>query len=136
MAVNSVLQVQASGDFIATNVKVNDLTNEPTRVNFQFDQEDGWYKSKVTETAWVYKDQQGEIVALSPICKHLGCTVSWNTSEEHKDMFFCPCHRGLYEKDGKNVPGTPPRGPLDRYPFEVRDGVLYLSRRASTVGGA
>lgn len=136
MAVDPVLQAEAGGDFIATNVKVDELTNEPTRVDFQFDQEDGWYKSKVTETAWVYKDQNGEIVALSPICKHLGCTVSWNTSEEHQNKFFCPCHRGVYEKDGKNVPGTPPRGPLDRYHFEVRDGVLYLSRRASAVGGA
>ena len=135
MAVDPVLQVKAGGDFIATNVKVDEITTEPMRVDFQYEQEDGWYKSNVTQTAWVFRDSKGEIVALSPICKHLGCTVSWNSSDAHQNMFFCPCHNGLYEKDGSNVPGTPPRGPLDRYDYEIKDGVLYLSRLARAVGG-
>lgn len=136
MAVDPVLQVEAGGDFIATTVKVDELTNEPTRVDFKFKQEDGWYTSNVTQTAWVYKDDKGEIIALSPVCKHLGCTVNWNSNKDHPNQFFCPCHKGLYEKDGTNVPGTPPRGPLDRYKYKVKDGVLYLSRRASAVRGA
>ena len=31
------------------------------------------------------------------------------------NKFYCPCHDGLYTKDGKNVEGTPPTRPLDRY---------------------
>ena len=135
MAIDPVLQAEASGDFIATNVKVDEITSEPQRVDFNFEQKDGWYESTVTQTAWVYKDENGEIVALSPICKHLGCTVSWNSSDSHPNQFCCPCHKGVYEKDGTNVPGTPPRGPLDRYQYQINDGVLYLSRRASEVGG-
>ena len=30
----------------------------------------------VTNAAWVYKEGD-EIIALSPVCKHLGCTVNW-----------------------------------------------------------
>ena len=53
-----------------------------------------------------------EIVALSPVCKHLGCTVDWDTDKANPDHFYCPCHGGLYTKDGSNVKGTPPVAPL------------------------
>jgi Rieske [2Fe-2S] domain. len=135
-AVDPVLQAKGTGDFIATSVKVSELTSEPTRVDFSFKQVDGWYDSTVTNFAWVYKDEQGEIVALSPVCKHYGCTVNWNASEDHPNMFFCPCHKGLYYKDGKNVPNTPPRAPLDRYDYQIKDGILYLSTQAKPAGGA
>lgn len=109
-----------------TDKKIADITADPVRVDFEYDQVDAWYESKVTNSAWVYKDDKGEIVALSPICKHLGCTVNWEGSDKHPDMFYCPCHGGLYEKNGKNVPGTPPRGPLDAYPTQEKDGFLML----------
>lgn len=127
-AIDPVLKANASGDFIATKVKVADITTEPQRVDFKFDQKDAWYESEVTGTAWVYKNENGEIVALSPVCKHLGCTVDWNADEKNPNMFFCPCHYGLYEKDGTNVPGTPPLAPLDVYPYEEKDGILYLGK--------
>ncbi|MEG6575203.1 ubiquinol-cytochrome c reductase iron-sulfur subunit [Caldibacillus debilis] len=135
-AVDPVLEAKKGGDFIATNVKVDELTSEPVRVDFKYKQVDGWYESEVTQTAWVYKDEKGDIVALSPVCKHLGCTVNWNGSPKHPNMFFCPCHNGLYEKDGKNVPNTPPTKPLDIFDYQVKDGYLYLSMRAKERGGA
>jgi len=135
MAIDPVLQVKAEGDFIATGVKVDELTNEPKRVDYQFEQQDGWYKSTVTQTAWVYKEGD-EIIAMSPICKHLGCNVNWNSNPNFPNRFYCPCHGGLYDKDGTNDPKTPPRGPLDRYDYEVKDGILYLSKRAKARGGA
>ncbi len=125
-ALDPVLKAEASGDFIMTDKKIADITTEPVRVDFSYEQKDAWYTSEVTEMAWVYKNDDGEIVALSPICKHLGCTVNWNGSDKHPDMFFCPCHDGFYTKDGDNVPGTPPRGPLDAYPVKEKDGFLML----------
>ncbi|HEY4552765.1 MAG TPA: ubiquinol-cytochrome c reductase iron-sulfur subunit, partial [Bacillaceae bacterium] len=115
-AVDPVFKAEAAGDFKMTDKKIADITEEPVRVDFSYEQKDAWYTSEVTQTAWVYKNKEGKIVALSPICKHLGCTVNWGGNEKHPDMFFCPCHHGLYTKDGNNVPGTPPRGPLDAYP--------------------
>lgn len=127
-AIDPVLAAKSEGDFIATPQKVSEITTEPTRVDFTFNQVDAWYESDVTNTAWVYKNDKGEIVALSPVCKHLGCTVDWNGSDNDPNMFFCPCHYGLYEKDGSNVKGTPPSAPLDVYPYKEVDGYLYLGK--------
>jgi menaquinol-cytochrome c reductase iron-sulfur subunit len=127
-AIDPVLAAKSEGDFVATKQKVSEITSEPTRVDFTFNQVDAWYESDVTNTAWVYKNEKGEIVALSPVCKHLGCTVDWNGSKDDPNMFFCPCHYGLYEKDGTNVKGTPPSAPLDVYPFKEVDGYLHLGK--------
>jgi len=125
-AVDPVLKPQKAGDFIATGTEVSSITSTPTRVDFSYEQVDAWYKSTVSKTAWVYKDENGDIVALSPICKHLGCIVEWKKEGEYADQYYCPCHGGLYTKNGNNVPNTPPLAPLDQYKSEVRDGVLYL----------
>lgn len=135
-AVDPVLKADASGDYVTTNKKISEITAEPSRVDFSFTQKDAWYESDVTSSAWVYKDDKGEIVALSPVCKHLGCVVDWNTDKANPEHFFCPCHNGLYTKDGTNVPGTPPIGPLDHYPFKEVDGFLALGRKAKPVGEA
>lgn len=127
-AIDPVLQPKGESDFVPTPQKVADITEVPTRVDFTFEQKDGWYESEVSNSAWVYKNENGEIVALSPICKHLGCTVDWNTDPKNPEHFFCPCHNGLYTKDGTNVPGTPPIAPLDVYPIQEKDGYLYLGK--------
>lgn len=125
-AIDPVLEAKAADGFTVTKVKASELTDEPQKVSFTVDQVDGWYESEVTRLAWVYKDDKGDIVALSPVCKHLGCTVDWNTDKGNPNKFFCPCHYGLYEKNGKNVPGTPPLGPLDVYESKVKDGFVSL----------
>ena len=126
-AIDPVLTASASGDFPATDLKESDLTSEPQRVSFTVPQKDAWYDSEETRIAWVFKDEDGEIVALSPVCKHLGCVVDWNTDKNNPNHFFCNCHNGLYQKNGKNVPNTPPLGPLDVYRVEIgSDGIIKL----------
>lgn len=127
-AVDPVLQHNPAGDFVVTSMKMSDITTEPVRVDFSFKQKDAWYDTETTNMAWVFKDESGQILALSPECKHLGCMVDWNTSPAHPDQFFCPCHDGVYTKDGINVPGTPPRAPLDVYPYKDVDGYLSLGK--------
>ncbi len=125
-AVDPVLQHGGAGDYTATKQKADELTETPVRVDFTIvDREDGWYKSDESYTAWVYKDGD-TIIALSPVCKHLGCTVNWGGDENHPNQFFCPCHAGRYEKNGMNVAGTPPIGPLDEFDVMVQDGLVYL----------
>ncbi|WP_077621744.1 ubiquinol-cytochrome c reductase iron-sulfur subunit [Sediminibacillus massiliensis] len=124
-AIDPVLTAQTSGDFKSV-ANVDDITEEPQRVDWEIDQVDAWYESTVTKTAWVYKDENGDIVALSPICKHLGCMVTWAGSEEYPDEFFCPCHEGRYYKSGENVPGTPPSEGLDYYEYKIENGSLLL----------
>ena len=126
-AVDPVLQKKEGGDYIPTDVKEVDLSAEPVRVDFTFEQVDAWYEHEVTNSAWVYKEGD-QIVALSPVCKHLGCTVNWGGDTAHPSQFFCPCHAGRYEKNGQNVKGTPPLGPLDEYEVKVQDGLLYIGK--------
>jgi glycine/D-amino acid oxidase-like deaminating enzyme/nitrite reductase/ring-hydroxylating ferredoxin subunit len=52
------------------------------------------------EKAAVYRDEQGKIYALSPVCTHMGCMVSWNPAEKTWD---CPCHGSRYACDGKVI---------------------------------
>lgn len=128
MAVDPVLQKSQEGTDGLANVSlaVSDITDTPQRVDWEVDQVDAWYKSKVKRTAWVFKGEDGEINAFSPVCKHLGCFVAWDSDERFPNEFFCPCHDGRYYKDGVNVPGTPPLAPLDVYEQAVENGMLFL----------
>ena len=127
-ALDPLFQTDAEGDEIVTSVKVSEITEEPEKVDFTFTQQDAWYESEVTNFAWVYKDGD-KLVGLSPVCKHLGCTVTWAGDDNNPDMFFCPCHNGLYTKDGNNVPGTPPRGPLDEFEVGEKDGYITIGNK-------
>ena len=55
----------------------------------------------------------GDFRALSAVCTHLGCTVQYRGADR---MIWCACHDGLYDLEGRNVSGPPPR-PLE--PFVV-----------------
>ncbi len=52
----------------------------------------------------VYKDQQGKVTALSPVCTHAGCFVNFNAAEQSWD---CPCHGGRFDTSGKVICGPP-----------------------------
>lgn len=126
-AVDPILQTKGEeGELANVKLSVDDITEEPQRVDWEVLQVDGWYESNINRTAWVFKDEDGEIQAFSPICTHLGCFVSWEGSDDHPNEFFCPCHDGRYYKDGTNVPGTPPLRPLAVYEHAVENGMLYL----------
>jgi menaquinol-cytochrome c reductase iron-sulfur subunit len=128
-AVDPLLQVKAEGEFVKTAQKASELTDEPVRVDFTFEQVDAWYKADTTDSAWIYKEGE-EIIALSPKCKHLGCTVSWAGDPTQPDRFFCACHAGRYEKNGVNVPKTPPTAALDMFQVEIsEDGYIMLGKK-------
>lgn len=48
----------------------------------------------------VYKDNNGKIYAVNPICTHLGCLLSWNDVDKTWD---CPCHGSRFDYTGKNI---------------------------------
>lgn len=49
-----------------------------------------------------YRDPAGVVHAVSPVCTHLGCTVTWNTAETTWD---CPCHGSRFTCDGQVIQG-------------------------------
>lgn len=122
-AVDALLQPKQSAEFVKV-AKVEDITQEPQDFRFQVHQVDGWYESDQELVAWIARDEKGTIFALSPICKHLGCTIRWNTEENHPNEYFCPCHGARYTPKGRQLAVS--RLPLDEYEVEIRDGWVYL----------
>lgn len=59
----------------------------------------------------VFQDAQGKLKALSAVCTHEGCTVTYQRSE---DLIWCPCHNGKFTSDGRVISGPPPK-PLLAY---------------------
>jgi len=115
---------------------VDEFTETYKAVQFYVKQKDGWYVPErgIKLTAWVKKKPNGEILALSPICKHLNCTVVWEGNPQFKNEFFCPCHFGRYDENGFNIPGTPPPAPLDMYETKVENGRLLLGKIVPRTG--
>lgn len=54
------------------------------------------------EKVAAYKDEEGEVSAMSAVCTHMGCTVGWNKEEKTWD---CPCHGSCFDADGKVIKG-------------------------------
>jgi len=116
------LLAKGSANELVKVIEESKVTNEPQEVKFTINQVDGWYKGKSEKVAWISKDASGNVFALSPVCKHLGCTVFWNT--HGKNEYDCPCHDARYSIDGKNLAVA--NSPLDEYQVAVQDGYVYL----------
>jgi glycine/D-amino acid oxidase-like deaminating enzyme/nitrite reductase/ring-hydroxylating ferredoxin subunit len=50
----------------------------------------------------VYRDDEGKLHGLSPVCRHLYCLVHWNPAERSWD---CPCHGSRYDGEGRMIEG-------------------------------
>ena len=73
----------------------------------------------------------GEIVALSEKCTHLGCRVPFC---ESSGQFECPCHGSVFNRVGDYLTGPSPRG-LDRHPVDVGDDGLVYIDTGTTIDG-
>jgi menaquinol-cytochrome c reductase iron-sulfur subunit len=121
-AIDPVLQPKAQSSWIKV-VEETKIAAEPKAFQFKVHQVDGWYESDVELTAWIAKDEKGNLFALSPTCKHLGCTVAYDTPSHE---YHCPCHGARYTTDGKNLVVAPL--PLDEYSVKVEQGFVYVGQ--------
>jgi menaquinol-cytochrome c reductase iron-sulfur subunit len=124
-AIDPLLRPKTKGKMVQV-ADVSKLTNEPQRFQFKVHKVDGWHEFDEVNLAYIFKQSNGDIMALSPICTHLGCTVGWNSDPAFPNQFHCPCHGGRYTLTGVNIPGTPPPLPLQVYDLQVKDGKVYL----------
>jgi menaquinol-cytochrome c reductase iron-sulfur subunit len=81
-----------------------------------------WAGVAARTAAWLRRDSEQEFVAFAVNCTHLGCPVRWL---QDASLFMCPCHGGVFYKDGSPAAGPPPR-PLTRYEVRVRDGQVEV----------
>jgi menaquinol-cytochrome c reductase iron-sulfur subunit len=94
----------------------------PTLFKAQVQKQAGWIVDEQELTFYVLTDDGREFSAMSNVCTHLGCHVRWVADEGE---FFCPCHNGVFDKNGAVVSGPPPRS-LDRYEVKAEDGQLFV----------
>jgi menaquinol-cytochrome c reductase iron-sulfur subunit len=81
-----------------------------------------WSGVTARTAAWLHREAENVFEAFSINCTHLGCPVRWLPDA---DLFMCPCHGGVYYKDGKVAAGPPPR-PLVKYPVRLRNGQVEI----------
>jgi len=83
---------------------------------------------KQSDPAVLLRTMDGQYLAFSRKCAHLGCSVDFDAARR---CLMCPCHRGAYDsRTGYVVYGPPPR-PLDQIILQVRRGgeVWAIGRR-------
>lgn len=98
--------------------------NIPTLFKKTLETQTGWINTEEEISVYVLTSNGQDYVVMSNVCTHLACRVRWIPE---KDSFFCPCHNGVFAKDGTVVAGPPPR-PLNRFESRVEDGIIYIKR--------
>ncbi|RJP50198.1 MAG: ubiquinol-cytochrome c reductase iron-sulfur subunit [Anaerolineaceae bacterium] len=98
--------------------------NIPTLFKKTIETQTGWINTEEEISVYVLTSNGQDYFVMSNVCTHLGCRVRWIPEN---DGFFCPCHNGVFSKDGNVVDGPPPR-PLDRFESKVEDGVIFIKR--------
>jgi Rieske Fe-S protein len=74
---------------------------------------------KANNPAVLIRTMDGQYLAYSRKCAHLGCSVDYDPAAR---CLTCPCHRGSYDsRSGYVMYGPPPR-PLDQIILQMRAG--------------
>lgn len=93
-----------------------------TKRIIRVEQRDGWRKIVSDKAIYLVADAAGGLRALSPICPHLGCPVTW---QKAKNQFVCPCHGGVFASNGTYVSGPPPRA-MDELETKIEHGQILV----------
>jgi Rieske Fe-S protein len=84
---------------------------------------DGFHEVDRSYSIFLRRSGQ-EVMCIDPACTHLGCRVTY---QDGQDRFMCPCHGGVFDKEGNVVSGPPPKR-LDRHETKVEGGRVWLLR--------
>lgn len=85
-----------------------------------------WSAALNEKSVYVWRVDDETFVVYSRNCTDLSCPIHFDSGSE---CFLCPCHGGVFAKDGKPLAG-PPRVPLYRYANRVRNGELEIDIRS------
>ncbi len=66
----------------------------------------------------------GQLRAFSAVCTHLDCTVKYRPDLQ---KIHCACHGGMYDLNGQNISGPPPR-PLTPFKVVARGDDVIVSK--------
>jgi len=117
-------QKQDAADWIRLGAVSKVELNVPTLFKLTLETQTGWVNSEEEFSVYVLTENGQDYTVMSNVCTHLGCRVRWIPEQGE---FFCPCHNGVFAKDGTVVDGPPPR-PLDKFDNKVEDGSIFVKR--------
>lgn len=125
--------VAGSGVFAASTVgaaawtSLRDLDDGTPRAIVDLDQvpENGAHLFRYPgpdDPAVLIRLPEGELVAYSQKCTHLGCVVFYEPDETE---LVCPCHEGIFDAATGAAVAGPPERALPTIEVEVRDGTVW-----------
>ena len=79
-----------------------------------------------SKPALLVRMPDGTFRAFTAVCTHLNCTVQYR---DDLHQIWCACHNGLYDLEGRNVSGPPPR-PLEVFDVHVQGEDVVVTRKA------
>lgn len=94
----------------------------PTLFKVKIERTTGWISNEEELSVYVLTEDGRDYVVMSNICTHLGCRIRWIAE---KGQFFCPCHNGVFNKNGDVVSGPPPK-PLNRYKAKIENNEIFI----------
>jgi len=109
---------------------VKQSTSGPTNVNFTLDLSSSANAALntvggalISNNIIIIRASSSTFHALSAICTHQGCTVTYNAS---RSDIYCPCHGGTYNATtGAVISGPPPSG-LSTYTATLSGNILTV----------
>lgn len=103
----------------------SDLQVGQTReVMYALTVQDGYHMVDRKYTVYLHRDANG-VKCFDPACTHLGCRIKY---QDDQKRYFCPCHGGVFDDNGKVVSGPPPKG-LVEHGVKVENGRIHVSRK-------
>jgi Rieske Fe-S protein len=109
-------KIPPEGESIPTSIvaaKINELQVNQGKV-FRFGNAPALLV-RVSPTEWK---------ALSAVCTHLQCTVQYRIDLQ---KVWCACHNGIFDLNGANISGPPPR-PLQEYKVTTKGEDVIVSK--------
>lgn len=75
------------------------------------------------EHVWIIETEENIFSAVSAVCTHKRCILEW---ERGSGRFICPCHKGIFDREGNPVFG-PPSKPLKRFNISKKGDKIIVS---------
>lgn len=98
-----------------------DFSEAPRAQRLRYTARTGFRELEHTRNVWISM-KADELTVFSSECPHVGCNVLWKQEKGH---FVCPCHGGVFDREGTVLEGPPPR-PLQTLPGKIENGTVYV----------
>jgi Rieske Fe-S protein len=72
------------------------------------------------------KGPENNFNAFAATCTHLDCLVQYRNET---NQIWCACHNGVYDMNGRNVSGPPPK-PLEEFIVSVVNDEIIIKSKA------